>query len=313
MARIIYPEDFLRQTVLLQSIKAKHDADGPASVLLAFLTQQGIDLVADTTARTNASTKEGVRMALKTEAEDMREKRDLFFKPVMKHLRDYFQFLKAFYKPNFAEVGYWGANITVTGRIVYPPSFLNRLQMADNFFTKYDSYDPNPTPLDPYLTQHGLTIAADVEQAGFARDSNDLFTQLSAEAEDATQDRNNLWNPVMGHIRKIGGFLIKLYNTNPRELGYYGFIVDESPRAPKQVKSKVLLLGQVTATSLVIGGTFKNIGSIPLTVYKGSTASGEGVVVLPGEMYGIAAGFSTITVKNLSDTETGIFSTLRHL
>ncbi|MCF8459991.1 MAG: hypothetical protein K9G46_04655, partial [Flavobacteriales bacterium] len=134
---------------------------------------------------------------------------------------------------------------------------------------------------------------------------------IAKEAEDATEDRNNAMNPVDAHLRSIGNFLMALYTTNPKELGHWGFTVDDSPRAPKQVVSKVKLSSQVTVNHCIIGGTFKNIGSVPLNVYKGKTASGAGVTVLSGEVYGIAKGFSTITVVNTSTTTTGVFSVLR--
>ncbi|MCF8257932.1 MAG: hypothetical protein K9J06_10270, partial [Flavobacteriales bacterium] len=135
---------------------------------------------------------------------------------------------------------------------------------------------------------------------------------LAGQAEDATQDRNNVWNPVMAHLRAIGGFLISLYSTNPKELNLWGFTVDDSPRAPKQVKSKVKLLDQITVGSLIIGGTLKNIGTVPLTIYKGSAASGPSETVNPGELYGITKGYGMITVANPSSTTTGEFSALRH-
>jgi len=170
---------------------------------------------------------------------------------------------------------------------------------------------PGSSPLEAYLGVHGLSISTNNTDTDAAEVLHSAAKELAQQAEDATQDRNNAWNPVMEHLRAIGGFLMSLYTTNPKELGEWGFTVDDSKRPPKQVVSKVKLGSQITVTHVIIGGTFKNIGTVPLTVYKGNSATGPSETVAAGEMYGITKGFSTITVANPSSTTTGIFSALR--
>ncbi len=54
-----------------------------------------------------------------------------------------------------------------------------------------------------------------------------------------------------------------------------------------------------------------NIGTVPLTIYKGRTTSTAGTVVAAGGLFGIPKGYSTITVANPSSTTTGVFTALR--
>lgn len=312
MSRLIFPEDFLSQTVLFKHVKNKFESLPPANVLVAYLTQHNISFETDETARFNAQAFEDQRMAKSHAAQNCTQQRDLKFEPVFSNMRDYYQFLKKFYSPNYMEIGLWGAPITVSGRIAYPNEFGQRVIIFQQLNTKYNSYDPlGSSPLDPYLAQHGLSIGTNELDVTAADSLNEQAKALAGEAEDHTQDRNNAWNPVMDHLRAIGGYLMSLYNNNPKELGLWGFNVDDSPRAPKEVVSKVKLSSQLTVNSLIIGGTLKNIGTVPLTVYKGSAATGTAITVLPNDMYGITKGFSTITVVNPSNTTEGVFSALR--
>jgi hypothetical protein len=312
MARLILPEDFLNQKLLFNKVKEKAETATGAAIIAAFLASQGINLVDDNTAKDSASAFDQTRSDKSKQAENFTQKRDLEFDPVFGRLRDYAQFLKKFYKPVTSELGNWGLPVTVTGRINYPTEFAQRTEVVEALSVKYATYPAGTSPLDPYLTLHGYSITDDMTAVTDARGFHEQAKQLAKDAEDATEDRNNEWLPVVEHLRSIGAFLMALYNNNPKELGNWGFVVDDSPRAPKVVVSKVKLSSSVVISNCIIGGTFKNIGSVPLNVFKGTTATGAFVTVAAGEMYGIAKGFSNITVVNTSSLTTGVFSVLRH-
>lgn len=314
MARIIYPEDFPSQRLLFDTVKAKNDSLPPAiNPLTAFLTQHEISFPDDEAAKVAAIDFETERSEKSHMAENRTQQRDLKFNPVFAYVRDYYQFLKKFYTPNYMQIGEWGAPITVSGRIAYPNEFAERVTIFKALKTKYDTYlPPGTSPLDPYLNLHQLSIPDNNTDVDAADQLNKDAKSLAKKAEDSTEERNNVWNPVMAHMRSIGGFLMSLYSTNPKEVGEWGFTVNDSPRAPKEVVSKVKLGSQLTVRSLIIGGTFKNIGPVPLMVYKGDGPAGPSVTVLPNELYGITKGYSTITVVNPSNTTTGVFSALRN-
>lgn len=311
MARLILPEDFLTQKLLFNNVKTKAETATGAVVIGAFLTAQGIDLTADNLAKDSASAFDQTRSEKSKQAENFTQKRDLKFDPVFGRLRGYAQFLKKFYKPVTSELGNWGLPVTATGRINYPSEFGLRTQIMEAFSVKYASIPAASNPLNPYLLLHEYSITDDMVDVTDAKGFHEQAKALAKEAEDATEDRNNDWNPVMEHVRSIGGFLMELYNNNPKELGNWGYVVDDSPRAPKVVVSKVKLSSQLKVPSLIIGGTLKNIGTVAIHIYKGASVSGSPVIVPPGEMYGIAKGYSVITVVNPSTTTTAVFSALR--
>jgi len=310
MSRIMYPEDYASQRKLFKDMLAKHTADGAASPIKPYLTQQGIVLATDDTAGTAADLREDARTLLSKQSENFRQLRDLKFSPVFKRLKGEVQFLKGFYKPNISVLGDWGITIDSGDRINYPPQFVAQHTVFTGFKAKHASFPVGTSPLEPYLVQHKINITNDQTDANAALASHHSFLQAAADAEDATQDRNNLWNPVMAHVRGIGDFLKKLFNDNAKQLGYWGYVIDESPRPPKERISKVLPAGQITTSGIVIGSTLKNIGEIELHVYRGKTTVGTPSIVSPGELLGMIKGYSVITVVDPSTLVAGKFKVL---
>lgn len=310
MARIIYPENFHDQRKLLADILAKHTADGAASVLTVYLTEQDIVLADDVTDGNTALGHENNRALQSRLAETLNQLRDQTFDAPFSVLQKSFQFLKGLYKPAVSKVGEWGA--TVNGNaIVYPPEFIERHNLFKTFKQKYDSYvPPAPTPLDPLFNEHNIVMANLGLLNDQAKTHHDNFITATNASENFRQQRDLLWNPVIEDYKGIGDYLKKLFVLNPKKLGDWGFTVDDSPRAPKERTSKVKLLSQITTSGIVIGSTFKNIGTVPLHVYKGKTTTGTPAIVGSGESLGMAKGYSRITVVNPSNTTTGVFKVL---
>src|SRR5690348_13335468 len=71
----------------------------------------------------------------------------------------------------------------------------------------------------------------------------------------ARMKRNQVWLPVLEHIKTIGNFLMKLFSNNPKALGNWGFVVDDSSQKPKLRTTKLKLREQITNKSVVIGST----------------------------------------------------------
>jgi hypothetical protein len=306
----MYPEDYASQRKLFRDVLAKHTADGAASPIIPYLTQQAIVLATDETDGTAADLREDARALLSKQSENFRQLRDLKFSPVFKRIKGQVQFLKGFYKPNVSVLGDWGITVDAGGRINYPPQFVAQHTVFTNFKAKHDSFPVGTSPLEPYLLQHKINLTNDQTDADDALTSHNSFLQAAADAEDATQDRNNLWNPVMAHLHGIGNFLKKLFNDNAKQLGYWGYVIDESPRPPKERISKVLPAGQITTSGIVIGSTLKNIGEIELHVYRGKTTVGTPSIVSPGELLGMIKGYSVITVVDPSTLVAGKFKVL---
>jgi hypothetical protein len=306
----MYPEDYASQRKLFKDVLAKHTADGAASPIKPYLTQQAINLATDALDGDAADLREDARALLSKQSENYRQLRDLQFSPVFKRLKGEVQFLKGLFKPNVSQLGDWGITVDSGDRINYPPQFVAQHTVFTDFKTKHASFPVGTSPLEPYLLQHKINIATDTTDADAALGSHKSFQQAALDAEDATQDRNNLWNPVMAHVRGIGDFLKKLFNDNAKQLGYWGYVIDDSPRAPKERISKVLPAGQITIKSIIVGSTLTNMGQVELHVYRGKTTIGTPSIVSPGELLGMISGYSTITVVDPSTLVAGKFKVL---
>ena len=116
----------------------------------------------------------------------------------------------------------------------------------------------------------------------------------------------------MAHVRIIADYLKKLFNLNPKKLGQYGFEVNENQHTPVY-RTTTIKLGQTVVTkNNTIGGTLINIGNVAVKVYKGKTAIGESVVVLPQNNFNITKGYSFMTIVNTSITESAKIKTQKN-
>jgi len=312
MSRIIYPEDFVEQTKLQADIRAKHNNDGAGSPLTTFLTAQNIDLEADFTTGQNALAQNTESKTKYRESEKLNESRDLKFKPVMRHLRGSIQFLKAYYGPNISTLGDWGVTVDNDDRIVYPSDFPSRYLLFKDFKAKHDSFAPGESPLDLYLTQQEIDLNVLDTAADEADTDHDDFITNSNDAEEATAQRNVLWEPVWEHVHQIGNFLKALFSANAKKLGQWGFRIDHSPRKPRLRKSTVLPQQQRKVTGLVIGRKLRNTGPVPIDVYNGKVIAGIPLIVQPNEEIAMLKGYSRIIVDNTSATETATFTSWVH-
>jgi len=310
MARLIFPEAFEDQRVLLGLVRAKHNADGAASVLTAFLAEQGINLNTDFTTGNSAETNNTNSKTFARTAENNVEQRDNKFNPVMSHTRGEVQFLKAFYKPNYHTLGDWGVTVDGVSKIVYPPKFEDRVTLVRAIKAKHDTYAGGTSPLAPYLTQQAININQDATATNNAETFQINQLDNRRDSEEETEQRDIKFNPVVKHLKDIGDFLMNLFKGSQKKLGEWGYTVDDSPRAPKLRTSTIKLSDQITLKGVVIGSTLTNVGTVSVNVYKGTTATGTFTQVLPAGKLGMPKGFSNITVVNTSALESAKVTTL---
>ncbi len=310
MARLIFPDDLQQQTDLLGIVKTKHDNEGAKSVLIPLLAEKNIVLADDQKAMNDAEKQEAAQQLLTKQAENYVQLRDLKSEPTFKHIRGSFQFLKSLFKPNVQKLGDWGATVDNKNRIVYPPEFAEMVEIFRKMKAKHDSYPANKSPLQPFLNEQNIDLAADDKALKEAEKNEQKQLQTRKDSENATQQRNKLWQPVTAHLKDIGNYLMKLFSGEEKKAGEWGFTVDDSPRAPKERTSTIKISSQKTLKGIVIGSTLKNIGTVPVNIYKGTTTTGTPAIVKAGQMLGIIKGFSTVTVVNPSAVQSAKVKTL---
>jgi hypothetical protein len=301
MSRLLVPEVFTQEITLLNNINDKDIADGSGSVLIPYKTAQGIDLPADVLVGDDAVTHDNNRLLFSKNAENFRQIRDNKFEPVTQRLKGGGQFLKALYKPNYKAVAAFGFNIDKGGKIDYPTDFAAKNKLFNDYKTKSDSFiAPAVSPLQIYLDETGVTLAADKITADAADASNTNFLAQQKDSENETQLRNKIFAPVLIHINGIGEFLKKLYPTNTKKLGKWGFVVVDAKQKPVERTIKLKLSDKKTVHGITIGGVAKNIGAGDLHYYKGKTTTGTPTIVHAGESFGVVKGYSVITFVNPS-------------
>lgn len=311
MARIIIPDAFAAQRTLLGNIQAKDTADGAGSVLKQFLTENGIVLADEVQAGINAQVFEDARSLLTKQAKNYTQLRDTRIEPVKLVLKKSGQFFKKLFVGNVTKMGEWGFNITPNGRIILPADFDEWISLWNTFYDKYESFDPDPTPLDNFLNENNIDLDDINTRAGQANTNNASAKAASEAAEDDTEKRDELWLPVVANIHKMANFLFGMYPSNPRALGLWGITVDSSKRKPKVVTTTLKLSETKTINTVIIGGTLTNLGPGDIHVYTGKTTIGNPTIVHHDEKLGIAKGMSIITVANPSALESVKFKVLR--
>jgi len=304
MARIKYPVDFLNRTELFKTIKKKHDDDGGSSPLIPFLNQQHIDLAADTTATNAAIEKHNQFEENAKTAEEATEARNNLFNPVFSRLRGSVQYLKGFYKGNEKELGLWGVQVN-GGRMAYPSDFLRRAELFNNFKKRHDELGA-ASPLIPYLAEHNIDMEKDEGDVNKAAFNHGKAEQAANNAEDLREKRDLLFDPVFENIRSIGQFLKALYVKNPKELGHWGYTVDDSPRVYRKVVRKIAPQSDRTLVRLANGSVLTNGGQSELILHRGKEKGTEGISLQPGEDFEIRRGWGTLTVANSNHAETGL-------
>jgi len=313
MPRIIYASDYLSQRKLSDNVTAKHTADGAASPLIAMLAENSIDLAADAIAAGQADTHETQRLKHSRNAETFEQAAKLAVRGLTKNVRAIAQMFKKFYADDIQKLGAW--SITVNGkRIVIPTTPDDLKTLIEAIKAKHATFiPPSGSPLTVFLQENTkIDLALMVADAAQAITDNDAAEAERQQKESRKQQRDTLWNPVMGHMRIIGSFIVGVFKGREKKAGDWGYTVDDSPRAPKLETVRLIAASTKTKSSIVIGGTFTNVGATALHVYRGKTTTGTPTIVPPGEQLGMTAGYSTITVVNPDTLLPGKYTVLVH-
>jgi len=303
MARIKYSHDFLKRSTLFYAVEEKHSHDGASSPLIAFLAQQGIDLVKDKEATDKAVAADDLFGNTSRLAEDHTQDRNNLFNPAFKELKNMIQYLKSLYVGNAKELGNWGVTVDLE-HVVYPPDFVHRVELYKLVYAKHVEMGAG-SPLLPFLANNDIDFDADKADVDAAALVHEKMEQAKRDAENHREERDLKFNPVMRHVRQIGGFLKALFTDNSKNLGDWGYTVDDSPRRP-YIKKRIIKIGKPsTIKHVVIGSLFRNTGTTTLSIFSGNEVIGEGIVVNPTNKVIIPKGFDTITVINQSINKKG--------
>ncbi|UAY53296.1 hypothetical protein [Ferruginibacter albus] len=120
------------------------------------------------------------------------------------------------------------------GRIVYPRNAADMLALAKKMYEKHLA-DGNSSPLsvlqDYDWSVTGPTIAGCIS-------NHEEAERLAKKAEELYKARDLAFPEISGIVKNSGSVLKGVYAKNPKKLGDYGLVVDDTPKIPKAKKPK---------------------------------------------------------------------------
>ena len=300
MPRVNVPEDFVSQRKLQDDIIKKVSADGASSPIKAFLISKGIVLADDAIAGGKADGQDAARLLNSKTSMNFIQLRDLDFNPVMEHMRGELQVVKLFVKPNYRELGLWGATVVAPAKIVYSSNFSDNTTLFDDIITQDATYPAGESPLVAYLIKQNISLTDDGTAVADAILNDGKAKTAELASQKNTQNRDGFWKDPLAHLHLICDYLMLLCKGNEKALGEYGITVVNSKKAPKMRTSTVKPLEHKTINAVHIGSIFTNTGTTDIHLYKGKTTLGTPTIIHAGEVFGMTKGYSVITVVNPS-------------
>lgn len=305
MAHIDYPTNLLKSTALLARIKNKVDADGDEGVLVLMLTKNKINLDNDILEGEKALAYHESFDAATKDSQNYCEQRNNLLKPLVKHIRGAFQFLKTQFGVNFKEISEWGGTINNNGKITYPTKSAKMQAMFLKLKEKNDSYSNDESPLLPYLVKNGIDLNVDATKYAEAVALNTSFEDADKEAGILVEKRNQTWKNPKTNIGKIGAFLMKFYTTENKMLSKYGFVLVSSIKKIKVRNLKVAIGSYAMNKRVAIGDTVGNMGNTDIYLFAGKDITAKKILLLAGKKWIVAKGYSTLSFFNPSITTIG--------
>ncbi len=302
MSRLINPPEFSEKKKLFKSVLAKDTADGVASVIRIFLSEEGIVLADDDTDCDAADALNTEMEKLAKDAERDYKERDRIFDPIFKNHTDSVQFLKQLYISNPNKLGDWFVTVDGGNRVVYPPAFAERYLCVRKFIEKHNTYPGITSPLHQFLIENKIDLAVNYTDASTANDKNTAASTANTNKETKRGDRDVLCDPVFAHTSAIGQFLVKHYMSNPNKAGDWGFRVDSSPQA---VKFRIIEIAPGASEMLKnvdVGGECTSMGPADAEITSGSSTPGTPIPLPSGQKFKVIRNYGTMKVKNLSGT-----------
>lgn len=114
------------------------------------------------------------------------------------------------------------------GRIVIPTKPTDLLKLADSILKKHQA-DGAGSPLN---AQQDFSWAVEGPKVAPCITNNEKAEAAAKEAEKFYRQRDVDYGPIRDIVKNSAQLLKKIYAKNPKVLGEYGFVVDDS----KQVK-----------------------------------------------------------------------------
>ena len=276
-------------------------------MIKGFLAENGIDLVDDMKAKTDADTADAARKTITLKlSSDKKAINNLLGKP-FNDMKGAAQYLKKFYKNNATKLKLWSIVMGANNQIKYPNDDQGKVDMVSAFWTYHASFPVGTSPLQNYIDTNSIDAPTYIANIASAVTAFASYKQNVILSEQKRILRDDTFITAWEHTKAIGNFLHKLNAHNPKDTCNWGFNIIEASHVQSVRKSKLTIGAKLTVSGTVLDTSFTNTGTDDLYLFKGKKATGTPNIVHSGEHFVLIHGYSSITVSNPSPTTAGKF------
>ena len=116
-----------------------------------------------------------------------------------------------------------------TGRIKIPTNAGEKIELAEKVYNKHLEDGKSSKLLA--LEDHNWAVTGPT--VAIAKSHHQQAEAFSKKAEELYKSRDLLLQEINGSLTASAKVLKGIYSKNPKKLGDYGFVVDDSKQAPK--------------------------------------------------------------------------------
>jgi hypothetical protein len=293
-----FASDFKGQTELFERVVLFKATLPPGNWLEVFMTSEEIDFTVDDLAKVAAIGFDNIKNTQAGIAHNEIQLRNRSMNPIISHMKGGFQFLKAANPTNYSKLSFWGAIISVNGKLTYPSRPEDKLDMFGVYAGKDGSYPVGTSPLQPYNTQNEIVMADDLDAMTAANlNVTNAFNAFNL-SEENTMLRNRKWAPVLVDLVKIYNYAKAYYRNNSRSLGLMGFIIVATAPTHKVQKSTALQGAHVLIHGAIIGSIINNPNAWDVLIYPGKDMTKPPVTLKANTSMAVAKGMSSFVMQN---------------
>ena len=226
------------------------------------------------------------------------ENRDTILDILMENMMGGMQVLKAANSTNYPELLFWGAVITVDGKMTYPTDAPGKITMLKAYYDKWFTYGAGLSPIEFYNVKHSIVMSTDNTNRLAAKAFDDSAAANLATSVTNTELRNNEWETPLKQLVMLYNMAKATFVDYERELNLMGFILVESHPTYHLQKSSALQMSQTLVHGAIIGSVMENNEDFDIIINPGEVLGGTPIIFHAHTSMAVVKGMSSFIMEN---------------
>ena len=300
-ARVKFPSNFKNQPPLVDSLILYKATLPTINWVSALEASSGITLAAIQGIGITAKGFDKLKDSNHQLSLNAMESRNNNSKPIVQHMEGGFQVIKTINAPDFGPLRFWGANVSIDGKINNPTNIIKQMAAFKIYSDYYATFIAGEAPIEFYQVKHEYIMANDVDAMTAANGFNTDALSFKAISENNTDLRNITWEDALD-------FLIKIYNVAKatfkdfyRELGLMGFDMSENALSHKDQISTALQGSQILVHGAIIGSVIENLNDFDVIIHPGEYLAKPPITFAANSIIAVKKGMSCFILENPDD------------